>query len=78
MAGSFLSVMNISHRVTGADDRLVRLLDVEMEYARLFVIDPNDGVEMSGHRVFLSTLAYDSREPEGLTGNREEMPWIPD
>ena len=39
--------------MTGPDDGLVRLFDVEVEHARLFVVDPDDGVKMMSHRDIL-------------------------
>jgi hypothetical protein len=40
--------MNVANDVI-LDHCSVGLFDVEVENARLFVIDPNDGVIMSGH-----------------------------
>ena len=41
--------MNVANDVI-PDHRLVRLLDVEVEDARLFVVDPYDRMKMMGHR----------------------------
>ena len=40
----------------GPDDGLVRLVDAEVEDPRLFVVDPDDGVEMIGHRDILRAI----------------------
>ena len=45
------------------DHRPVRLLDIEVEDARLLVIDPDDGVKMIGHSGSLRGLALDPTAP---------------
>ena len=52
VTGALLPGMNIANDVI-PDHRLVRLLDVEVEDAGLFVIDPYDRVKMVGHRNLL-------------------------
>src|SRR5271166_4877072 len=49
MAGALLPMMDVADRVVGADDGLVRLLDVEMENPRPAVVDPDDRMEMTRH-----------------------------
>ena len=48
VAGPRLPGMKVANHMI-ADHRPVRLVDIEMENARLLVIDPDDGVKMLGH-----------------------------
>jgi hypothetical protein len=59
-------VVEVAHRVLRTYHELVRIGRIEMEYARLPVINPDDGVIMTLHRflheAYRDRLAFDERE----------------
>ncbi len=77
MAGALLAVVNVPDRVIRADDGLVGFLDVEVKDARLFVIDPHDGVKMPGHNDFLSKVAFTLRRIAARASERGRRPVPP-
>jgi 23S rRNA pseudouridine955/2504/2580 synthase len=55
---ALLATMDVADRVIRPDDSLVRLIDAEVENARLLVVDPNDRVKMMGHCDLLSRIRF--------------------
>jgi len=65
VARPLLSGVNVANNMV-PDHRSVRLLDVEVKYARPFVIDPDHSVIMMGHCALLKRIHLDQTPKAAL------------